>query len=99
MTAQSVCVPGGSGFVGLHLCAALARAGFRITVPTRAPASARHLAMIPSLRLVGADIHDSEQLARLCRLRDRGDPLLQLDFGRALRRWWRGRGRHRSLGH
>jgi NADH dehydrogenase len=67
MTAQSVCVPGGSGFVGTHLCAALARAGFRITVPTRDPARARHLAMIPSLRLVGADIHDSEQLTRLCR--------------------------------
>ena len=67
MAAQSVCVPGGSGFVGTHLCAALARAGFRITVPTRDPARARHLAMIPSLRLVGADIHDPEQLTRLCR--------------------------------
>jgi len=67
MAAQSVCIPGGSGFVGRHLCAALASAGFRITVPTRDPARARHLAMIPSLRLVSADIHDTEQLSRLCR--------------------------------
>ena len=66
MTAQSVCVLGGSGFVGTHLCAVLARSGFEITVPTRDSARARHLAMIPSLRLVNADVHDPEQLARLC---------------------------------
>jgi len=66
MAAQSVCVLGGSGFVGTSLCAALARADFRIMVPSRNPSAARHLAMIPSLRLVGADIHDPEQLAELC---------------------------------
>jgi uncharacterized protein YbjT (DUF2867 family) len=66
MAAQSVCVLGGSGFVGRQLCATLAREGWRVTVPTRNPARARHLAMIPSLRLVGADIHDPGQLAILC---------------------------------
>jgi len=35
-------------------------------VPTRNPARAGHLAMIPSLRLVGADVHDPAQLATLC---------------------------------
>jgi len=59
-------VLGGSGFVGTHLCSALARDGWRITVPTRDPARARHLGPIPSLKLVAADIHDASQLAALC---------------------------------
>ena len=66
MTPGSVCVLGGSGFVGTHLCAALARAGWRITVPTRNPVRAAQLAPIPSLKLVAADIHDERQLASLC---------------------------------
>jgi NADH dehydrogenase len=66
MTPGSICVLGGSGFVGTHLCAALARAGCRITVPTRDPARARHLAPVPSLKLVAADIHDARHLAALC---------------------------------
>ncbi|MGH8196681.1 MAG: complex I NDUFA9 subunit family protein [Steroidobacteraceae bacterium] len=66
MAARSICLLGGSGFVGTHLAAALAREGWRITVPTRDPARARHLAPIPSLRLVAADIHDPSQLATLC---------------------------------
>ncbi len=57
---------GGSGFVGTHLCAALARDGWRITVPTRDPSRARHLGPIPSVTLVAADIHDAGQLAALC---------------------------------
>jgi NADH dehydrogenase len=65
MAAPSVCVLGGSGFVGTHLCAALARDGWRITVPTRDPARARHLAPIPSLKLVPADIHEPRALAGL----------------------------------
>jgi uncharacterized protein YbjT (DUF2867 family) len=65
MAARSICVLGGSGFVGTHLCAALARDGWRITVPTRNPARAGHLAPIPSLKLVAADIHDGAQLASL----------------------------------
>jgi NADH dehydrogenase len=66
MAARSICVFGGSGFVGTHLVAALARDGWRITVPTRNPARARHLSPIPALRLVAADIHDPAVLASLC---------------------------------
>jgi NADH dehydrogenase len=66
MTPGSICVLGGTGFVGTHLCAALARDGWQITVPTRDPARARHLGPIPSLKLVAADIHDAGQLAALC---------------------------------
>lgn len=66
MAARSVCVLGGSGFVGTHLVSALAREGWQITVPTRNPAAAGQIAMIPSLRLVAADVHDPAQLAALC---------------------------------
>jgi uncharacterized protein YbjT (DUF2867 family) len=66
MAVRSICVLGGSGFVGTHLCAALARDGWRVVVPTRNPVRAQHLAPIPSLRLVAADIHDPGQLAALC---------------------------------
>jgi uncharacterized protein YbjT (DUF2867 family) len=66
MVPQSVCLLGGTGFVGTHLAAALARDGWRITVPTRNPAGAARLAMVPTLRLVAADIHDPAQLAVLC---------------------------------
>jgi NADH dehydrogenase len=65
MAARSICVLGGSGFVGTHLCSALARDGWRITVPTRDPARASHLGPIPSLKLVAADVHDPRQLAAL----------------------------------
>ncbi len=66
MALRSICLLGGSGFVGTHLASALARDGWRITVPTRNPAGAAHLAMIPTLRLVAADVHDPAQLAALC---------------------------------
>jgi len=66
MAARSVCVLGGSGFVGKQLCAALARDGWQITVPTRNPDLGRHLGMLPTLRLIGADVHDPAQLAMLC---------------------------------
>lgn len=66
MAPGSICVLGGSGFVGTHLCAALARDGWRITVPTRDPSRARHLGPIPALKLVSADVHDPAQLAALC---------------------------------
>jgi len=65
MAARSICVLGGSGFLGTRLCSALARDGWRITVPTRDPARAAHLGPIPSLKLVAADIRDPARLARL----------------------------------
>ena len=66
MALRSICLLGGSGFVGTHLAAALARDGWYVTVPTRNPARAGHLSIIPTLRLVAADIHDPAQLATLC---------------------------------
>jgi uncharacterized protein YbjT (DUF2867 family) len=66
MARRSVCVLGGSGFVGTQLCAALARDDWLITVPTRNPGAARHLSLLPTLALVAADVHDEDRLAVLC---------------------------------
>ncbi len=65
MASRAICVLGGSGFLGTHLCAELARDGWRITVPTRDPARARHLGPIPSVKLVAADVHDAAVLRSL----------------------------------
>ncbi len=63
MTPRSICLLGGTGFVGTRLCARLAGGGRRLTVLTRHPARGRHLTVIPSLRLVRADVHDPGELA------------------------------------
>lgn len=66
MAARTICVLGGSGFVGTQLCAALVREGWIVTVPTRDPERAKHLKLLPTLALVAADVHDIEKLAMLC---------------------------------
>ena len=48
------------------MCSALARDGWRITVPTRDPTRARHLGPLPSVKLVAANVHDPVQLGALC---------------------------------
>lgn len=64
-SAPTVCVLGGSGFVGRALCAELARRGWAVRVATNDPGRARHLQVIPSLELVAADCHDDRTLVRL----------------------------------
>ncbi len=64
MHPRKVCVLGGSGFVGRRLCAALATAGWEVTVPTRDTQRAGHLRVIPAVRLLGCDIHDEVLLGR-----------------------------------
>ena len=58
---------GGTGFVGRSVCEALARAdhALRIVVPSRRPERAKRLAPLPTVRLVGADVHDQAQLEAL----------------------------------
>jgi NADH dehydrogenase len=61
----TVCVLGGTGFVGRTLAARLTRAGYGVRIPTRNRQRARRLLVLPGLELIQADIHDSEQLAAL----------------------------------
>jgi uncharacterized protein YbjT (DUF2867 family) len=63
MRSRDVCILGGSGFVGTHLCSSLARSGHRITVLTRSVERAKALRVLPALKLVACDVHDEEQLA------------------------------------
>jgi uncharacterized protein YbjT (DUF2867 family) len=69
MNKNNILVLGGSGFVGRSVCEHLVRrnggGSGRIVVPSRRPARAKHLQLLPTLQVVQADVHDPAQLARL----------------------------------
>ncbi len=66
-----VLVLGGTGFVGAALCEKLVErfggGDARIVVPSRRPARAKAIQMLPTVELVAADVHDDVQLTRLLR--------------------------------
>lgn len=64
MTSHSICVLGGTGFIGGELVARLVAAGHDVRLLTREPARHRDLLVLPRLRLVRADVHDEALLAR-----------------------------------
>ncbi|WP_440997625.1 complex I NDUFA9 subunit family protein [Arhodomonas sp. SL1] len=64
MRVKSVCILGGSGFVGRHIANRLANTDVRIRVLTTNRERSRHLLPIPNLELVEADIHDADTLRR-----------------------------------
>jgi len=59
----TICVLGGTGFVGRTLAAKLTRDGYSVRIPTRNRQRARKLLVLPGLELVQADVHDADQLA------------------------------------
>ncbi len=63
MNKQQICIIGGSGFVGLHLCARLVKQGYRIRVLTRNAEAAKDLRVLPGVELRQADVHDPAALA------------------------------------
>jgi len=63
MQIEKICVIGGSGFVGRHLCQQLAARGYRVRVPTRERESAKALTLLPTVELVVADVHKPDALA------------------------------------
>ena len=63
MRIETICILGGSGFVGRHIAAKLARRDKAIRVLTRRRERNRHLLVIPNLQLEEADIHDEDVLA------------------------------------
>lgn len=63
MTVRKVCVIGGTGFVGRHLCCELSRRRLQIRVLTRRRERRRDLIVIPSLELVEADVHSVADLS------------------------------------
>jgi NADH dehydrogenase len=68
MIINDICVLGGSGFVGLHVCHQLVSQGYRVTVPTRNRERAKeNLILLPTADVITADVHDPATLSRLFR--------------------------------
>jgi uncharacterized protein YbjT (DUF2867 family) len=67
MSISTICVLGGSGFVGRHVCAALAARGLQVRVPTRNRDRAKHLILLPTVEVVAANVHDAAALHALVR--------------------------------
>lgn len=62
MNEQTVCILGGTGFVGRWLTAHLVDQGYRVRVLTRHRLRHRDLLVLPALQLKEADVHDPAQL-------------------------------------
>jgi NADH dehydrogenase len=63
MQITEVCVLGGSGFVGRHVCHALAAAGYRVRVATRDRERAKEsLILLPTVEVATVNIHDPGEL-------------------------------------
>lgn len=60
---RTVCVLGASGFVGSRLVARLSQAGWQVRALCRRQAQARHLALLPGVRVLECDVHDDAALA------------------------------------
>jgi NADH dehydrogenase len=65
MKKRTICVLGGTGFVGRHLVTQLAADGHRLRVPTRHRERHRALLVLPTVEVIDADIHDPAVLADL----------------------------------
>ena len=65
MKIRSVCVIGGTGFLGSHVVRQLAARGIRVRVPTRRRERAKSLIVLPTVDVVNADVHDQPTLERL----------------------------------
>lgn len=63
MSQETVCVIGGSGFVGRHLASQLAAQGKRVRVATRRRERAKHLLVLPTVEVDELDVHDETALA------------------------------------
>jgi uncharacterized protein YbjT (DUF2867 family) len=63
----TVCVLGGTGFVGRALASQLIRRGYGVRIPTRSRQRNRRLLVLPGVHLAEADIHDERTLKQLVR--------------------------------
>ena len=65
MEINRVCVLGGSGFIGSHIVQCLSAQRYIVRVPTRQRERAKQLILLPTVDVVGADVHDETQLSKL----------------------------------
>lgn len=61
----TLCVPGGTGFVGRHLADLLVARGHRLRIPTRHRERHKDLLVLPGVELVEADLQDDAALLEL----------------------------------
>jgi len=66
MDIASICMIGGSGFVGRAIAEQATERGVRVRVLTRSPQRARSLTVLPTVELMAGDPHDEGALARAC---------------------------------
>jgi len=62
MRKLTICILGGTGFVGRNLCAELVKRGHHVKVLTRQRERHRGLLVLPSLELIQANIHNENEL-------------------------------------
>src|SRR3954462_14470996 len=82
MKLRNILVLGGSGFIGRHLVALLAREGYSIVVPTRRRERAKHLIMLPTVDVAQADLFAPGTLEPLVRGKDAVINLVGILHGR-----------------
>jgi NADH dehydrogenase len=63
MKSLSVCILGGTGFLGTRLVARLIKEGHRVTVLSRDREQHKHLLVLPGLTLVNCDVYEEAQLS------------------------------------
>lgn len=62
MTQHTICILGGSGFVGHHLCARLTEEGHQLRVITRRREPHRDMLVLPTLELKECNVYDLDAL-------------------------------------
>ena len=62
---MSICVLGGTGFVGTEIITRLVGNGHWVRVPTRNPGHGQHLKVLATVELVTANVHESRALGQL----------------------------------
>ena len=62
---RTVCILGGTGFVGRQLAGQLVQRGYSVRIATRNPKRGHELLVLPGVEIVTADVHDEMALPRL----------------------------------
>ena len=61
---MNITILGGTGFVGLSLLSNLAKTKYNVTVITRNRESNKKILVYPNVKLVEANVHNSEELTK-----------------------------------
>ena len=64
MKIASICILGGSGFVGTQLVSLLASRGIKVRVLSHRREMAKALILLPTVEVIEADVHDQQELIR-----------------------------------